>query len=441
MENNLPIKSISELYLHSDSADVHFKCQSENVPAHKAILSIASPVFKETFFGPMKSGEIIDINDDYITASAFAEFLQFFYRPKVTLTMENIESVCRLADRYVMADCLNVCAKFLERNLTDENIIWAYQLSITTNNKQLKQFCEKVIQVFLEDDFKSICLVDLIDCNRDVVRSFLQMNYLPCRELDLFNVSIAWAKTYCQRNGLDENNLNNVRNQLGDCLHFIRFGAMSTDEIDAILSNQQNEMLFTSNELKDLLCIKNVQHFESKIFNHTPRSPPTFQWNGNKELSLCERVDGPNWDLECRESTWFSTNIPVLLGKITSAFFQKHNITDYEGEIDTTLSLIEYNDQSFAADVPFRVLWQRKVTFFNRTQKIIALDSPILIRPGKMYEIRIELTSNTNEYEYRGGFWISEFKLDEEVTIKSYQSPLNKEGKCGLVRDLDFNRF
>lgn len=79
--NNL----LSNMYLKSDFADVKFTFPNDNcceeVPAHKAILATASPVFGAMFYGALKEHDVVSIADS--TANAFKEFLQFIYRPKV----------------------------------------------------------------------------------------------------------------------------------------------------------------------------------------------------------------------------------------------------------------------------------------------------------------------------------------------------------------------
>lgn len=147
-ENAFAIKSISKMYLKSDLADVHFEFPndslftflSEKVPAHKVILASASPVFEAMFFGPLKEANVVKIIDS--NASAFKEFLQFCYLPEVTLTIENIEGVHRLADKYDMLDGFNSCAPSIQRYFTIGNPIIGYQLAIPLNNSELKRFFE-----------------------------------------------------------------------------------------------------------------------------------------------------------------------------------------------------------------------------------------------------------------------------------------------------------
>lgn len=446
LENKFFTKPISELYLNSDIGDVHFEflIETEQVPAHKFILAIGSPVFRAMFFGPMKKeDEVVKINEINVSVSAFKEFLQFFYLPEVALTMENIETVSRLADEYGMIDCLGICSTFFESQWTDENLIWAYQLSITSNNKQLKRFCERQIEVFPNDDFKSICLVDMLDCDQDTVKNILQLESLPCSEMDLLNASIAWAKSRCIENELDENDSVNLKKQLGDCLRSIRFGAMRKEEINLILSNEQYNCLFTSDELTNLICMKNVRIRESMLFEYKPRSPPALEWKKEKALTCKFRsVRGPfsgtREKIQCQESTWFSANDRVLLGEVGFIMFFRKDEPIRHGDIDCTVTVFEHNGGTSATEV----LYTKPFSFSTGVLKSISFEPPIIIQPRKMYEIRFDAISNMNEYYHTSSEFKWEYKLDEEVTIKLHPEQSDERSSFrGLIYEFYFNRI
>lgn len=111
LKNDRVQKKIGQMYLNTRMADVHFVFGAdtesrEEVPAHKIILSLQNDVFDAMFFGPLKVDAKVPI--DHTSASAFKDFLQFFYKSQVTLTSENVDKVLDLCKMYEMNDCLNV---------------------------------------------------------------------------------------------------------------------------------------------------------------------------------------------------------------------------------------------------------------------------------------------------------------------------------------------
>lgn len=105
-----------------------------------------------------------------------------------------------------------------------------------------------------------------------------------------------WVNFACQQSGIDGNNPVNLKNQLGNCFQLIRFGAMDGNELTTILSNELYDQLFTREELKDVL------------------------------LSSYHLHPSQNYKLKQPESTWFSTNEPILLNNTKHRLSEKIRI-------------------------------------------------------------------------------------------------------------------
>lgn len=265
-------ETISKMYLESDLADVHFTFpndddQTTKVPAHKVILASASPVFKAMFYGLLKEGDTVEITDS--NANAFMEFLSIIYLPDVRITIGNIKEIVRLADKYDILECFN--ATTIESQLTNENMVYGYQLAISLKNSQLKEFCEKRIRKFTKDVLQSELFPH---CSREVLENILQLNALDCSEAELFRACIFWATLQCQKNGLAEPNSVDLKNQLGESTGFylIRFGAMGDKEIGEILTDEVYKSLFAQNEAVEIIQIKRDNQFKPQIFEYVPRS-------------------------------------------------------------------------------------------------------------------------------------------------------------------------
>lgn len=417
LKNNFIASSISDLYLQPDLADVNFEFQIDDktikVPAHKCILAGASKVFRAMFFGPLKEGEIVRVND--ADPSAFKEFLQFFYLPEIEITMENIEAVVLLADKYDMPKYVNTCTEFLERQLTKDTIIWGYQLALSLDNEKLKQFCEMEIETHSKDVFKSDTF---LRCDKAVVENILKFNSLHCREIDLFEACIEWAETCCARDGLDQNNSENVRKQLGEFLHSIRFASMTVEEIGMITSKERYEALFSREELRDIRGMKTVENFQPNIFKQTKRA---LKWNGNHDL-VCDLIlstsTGSTYYINNRESTWLSTNVPVILGGIEL-------IQIFGSSFSSNITIVEYSDHTFVANQATKVLYS--AAYFFSTDASIKLNEPIVVQPKKLYEIQMNsLEPFGSPYHY--SMWTSEVKLAKGVIIRLHQHPSERRG-------------
>lgn len=428
LPNNFLGTSIPKLYLDSDSADVHFKFPNDGktmVPAHKAILGIDNSVFNAMFFGPMKEKNVVEIVD--ATVSAFKEFLQFFYLASVTLTMENIEEVVRLADKYDMPKCLDSCAIFLRDQLTNDNMIDGYQLAILMNNQPLIEFCEGKIEMFTKNNLKS---GTFLRCDKAVLERILKFDRLNCKEYDLFIACIEWAKSSCRVNGLDENELANLKDQLGDCFYLIRFETMEMKEIAMILANKRHRHLFSQDEQAEFICMKLDGNFESETFMKTQRPKRTWVWN--REAVLTCALEEYKWiHTYCQESTWFSVNVPLMLGEIIS-------VGIYAIRISSRIFIVEHTDES-------NVICMMDICMnLTPIQNYIKVPRPIAIHPNKVYEIRFELPLDpAGIYEHcthrKMVHQLNEDGDDEEEVIKITFHDRGDER--GLVSCLYFNRI
>lgn len=195
LANSSASEATTKLYLNDKLADVRFIFKTDDevemvpmVPANKALLAALSPVFDTMFFGELKEGgdvEIVDADTD-----GFKEFLQFFYLDKVTLTLRNIETVARLADKYDVLNYVKTCSAFLESQLEWENMCWGYQWAIFLKDRALIELCEYIIirmpkKIFATETFQR--------CERDTLKHILELD-LTCVEVDVFKACLAWAR-------------------------------------------------------------------------------------------------------------------------------------------------------------------------------------------------------------------------------------------------------
>lgn len=144
------------LYLNSEYADVYFTFESSDkrVPAHKNILSAVSPVFKAELYNNPEKSEV-KIEDENINEDVFKVFLQFFYLKEANLTMEYIQHVIYLAQKYQHDECKEVCSTFLIDNLTNKDLCLGYQLAMHYNLKDLEEFCQREICINAKEVFES----------------------------------------------------------------------------------------------------------------------------------------------------------------------------------------------------------------------------------------------------------------------------------------------
>lgn len=260
-------KIIGAWYLNADQADVHFIIKLKDktvveVPAHLNVLTTGSDVFKKMFNESWKEKSEVVIVD--ATASAFKEFLQFFYLDKIELTMQNIAEVMNLGEKYNIGGCSTVCANFLEANLTVENVCAAYGLAILFEQKDLHEACEYKIVAMTPDIVKT---PGFIDSKSNVLAHILKLVCLNCSEVDLFEAYMDWVKAAAKSDTLTEEA---VHTHLGEAFFNFRFGAMSIETFAKLMP--EYKQVFTKDEYADIIQMIGNKDFQSNIFCNVRQS-------------------------------------------------------------------------------------------------------------------------------------------------------------------------
>lgn len=431
LKNTFASEFLLKLYLNPDFADVHFEFivenQSVKLPAHKNILSESSSVFREM----IKEKDVIEVVDAHV--DVFKVFLQLIYSPKVNLAMETIEGVVKLALKYKMLDRLNSCVDFFESELTSQNMIWGYQLAMSLNNEKLIKFCEGEIQFLSSEHFKSDIF---LHCDRAVLKNILELDVLyRVSAAELFEACIKWAKLSCEANGLNEADSKNLKRQLGDCFYSMRFAWMTPKEVATIIANDLYHGLFERKEMREL-CHLLDEGFKSRLFQNRREIPRWDDW----DVLTCnrEKIDGAQYILQDKESTWFSTNEALLLRGITLVGFCISRSVGSWTDAKFDMKIVEYGNQTFEMPNVHKIYYSGTVSSRGQDGARVSFEQPIFIDPKQLYEIRLKPFS-PRELRYDCDL-SSKVKLDEKLTVKFHVGPSDGNRRSGLVRSLEFKR-
>lgn len=421
--------TLKKFYLNTDLADVHFVLSSEDhferVPAHKMLLAFGSDVFKAMFYGDLKEGEEVQIID--ASATAFKEFLQFFYLSSFKISVENVYEVLNLGRKYQVVACVSTCEAFLIDSLSTDNVCSIYGLAIHFDLDDLKGLCETKIVADTETVLQSI---GFLECDRSVLGHILKLDAFSCAEMNVFHASVAWARAKAQRN---EASSEMIRYYLGDLFHDIRFGSMTIQEFSTLLPSYGN--LFTIDEYQEIIRINASTQFRSELFNQNPRQA---KWNKDAALECIRASSGsgsllPN--VFCHldtVSSIFSTSKPFLLGEFVHVEMKLGRSTILPSEITIT-----------RMDKRMSVLIYKKAILVRSGQnRVIRLAESVVIKPGFKYKVQLKRFSNWCCDEYKIEMLKKELEIGPEFTIFFHDdAESNCEASNGLITALRINRI
>ncbi len=230
------------LFNSSTLSDVKFVVQasqkngeSAEIPAHKFLLSICSPVFFAMFCGEMaETKEHINLPDcEY---EVMLELLRYIYTDEVCLNGNNVMQVLYLAEKYMIPCLTDECTEYLGKNLDLSNVFCVLQHAQQFENKNLLFCCWDLIDNETEEALKSS---EFLSVERSFLNQLVERNTLSIREVELFKAVDCWANEECKRQQLNANG--SIKRQvLGEeIVKKIRFPIMKENEFkDVVLPSQ-----------------------------------------------------------------------------------------------------------------------------------------------------------------------------------------------------------
>lgn len=375
--NRISTVAMEKLYLDNDSADVYFifgdGSNDERIPAHKAILSATNDAFRAMFYGDLRESGDIKIED--ASADAFKEFLQFFYRGTVKLTMDHIQDVAYLVKKYLIPQCLRICEQFLLDSMKIDNVCFSYGLASRFDLSDLTEKCDELFTQQTDAVFQT---VGFLECDKSILDHILKLQMLSCSELQVFIASMAWVKA---ASGQQKVSKPIIMKHLGKSFLDIRFGAMTIEQFSTLLSTHPD--LFTIDEYQEIVQMIANNDYNSPTFQREPRQ---IKWNRNKMI-LCSRTQNnsqtTSYNFNMIETTTFSASHAILLGEIACA---KICVPSNDKRQPIEMLIIE---NAVENQIP-RILRHQHVMLQNGSGQIITLEKPLLVKPHLFYEIQFK---------------------------------------------------
>ncbi len=210
-------------------SDVHFMVgkgpHTQQIPAHKFVLSIGSAVFDAMFNGGMATtSEEVELPD--VEPAAFLALLRFLYSDEVQIGPETVMTTLYTAKKYAVPALERACVDFLKRNLSSDNAFMLLTQARLFDEPQLAALCLETID---KNTTEALAAEGFTDIDLDTLCVVLERDTLGIRECKMFSSVCRWADSECLRQSLHISS-DNKRVVLGRALGLIRFPLMTVEE-------------------------------------------------------------------------------------------------------------------------------------------------------------------------------------------------------------------
>ena len=172
--------------------------ESKNIPAHKFVLAVSSPVFCAMFYGELaETKDSVEISDcEY---ESLLELFRFIYSDEANLTPDNVMQLMYLAKKYLLPSLAEKCSAYLQENLDASNVFTVLPDVQKYEERDLLDHCWKVIEKETEEAVKSDGFVTI---ERSVVEEMVEKDTLNIKEVELCKAVDRWAEKECEKQGL-----------------------------------------------------------------------------------------------------------------------------------------------------------------------------------------------------------------------------------------------
>ena len=215
----------------SSNSESESRKSQKNIPAHKFVLAISSPVFYAMFYGEMaETASTIELPDcDY---ESLLELFRYLYSDEVNLTGSNVMQVLYLAKKYLVPSLADKCTGYLRKHLEASNAFSILPQAQKFEDKDLEKRCWNVIESHTEE---AVTSDDFVTLERSIVESVVKRERLNVKEVDLFKAVDRWATKEMERQGLTPDGEVKRRVLGEEIVNAIRFPVMSYNEFASVV--------------------------------------------------------------------------------------------------------------------------------------------------------------------------------------------------------------
>ena len=186
------LHKLNELRETNILCDTTVRAQGQDFPAHKCVLSAASPYFRAKFTSQLQENEsnLVELSEEKSTT--ISDVLKFIYTGKASIDSSNAQDLLMIADYLIIPSLKSKASNFLESSLNASNCLALESLASRYNCESLKQAAvafklENFVAVAKSEDFRAL---DSKDVKELISKDAINVS----DEEEVYQAVIAWVK-------------------------------------------------------------------------------------------------------------------------------------------------------------------------------------------------------------------------------------------------------
>ncbi|XP_060602233.1 BTB/POZ domain-containing protein 6-like [Ruditapes philippinarum] len=348
--------------------------KEEIIMAHRFILASRSPVFFTMFCGSLpETNQTVDVLD--IEPAIFLDLLRFIYTEECCVDENNVMALIYCSKKYELERLNEACQKFLNINMSCDNVFTILQHAIEFHEDGLEKRCLKFVMQNAETVLKSDGLSTI---SKEVLKKIIESDELCANELNVYDACKSWAIAQCNsKTDQQKPSWEELRRELGDLIYSVRFATMP---FQTFAENVAIEDILTPEE--KVYVFQTIAGIVNS--NICPPFHTILRKRAKTEIVELQRFGqnrGKGWCYSGNPDVLnFQVSIPCKL--LGLSLFAPNSIGSLEGKVSLQNSTSEMTSKD-----NLKIMYEK-----SKFSELVLFDKPVDIKPGTEYTIRTFLT-------------------------------------------------
>ena len=186
------LHKLDELRETNILCDTAIRAEGQEFPAHKCVLSAASPYFRAKFTSQLQENESNLVELQEVKSTTIGDVLKFVYTGEASIDSSNAQDLLMIADYLIIPSLKSKASVFLESSLNVSNCLTLESFASRYNCESLKQAAvafkiENFVAVAKSKDFRAL---DAENIKELICKDELNVS----DEEEVYQAVIAWVK-------------------------------------------------------------------------------------------------------------------------------------------------------------------------------------------------------------------------------------------------------
>jgi len=186
------LHKLNELRETNILCDTTIRTQGQDFPAHKCVLSAASPYFRTKFTSRLQENEsnLVELQEE--KSATIGDVLRFIYTGKASIDSSNAQDLLMIADYLIIQSLKSKASDFLQSSVDASNCLALESLASRYNCESLKQAAvackfENFVAVVKSEEFRAL---DIENIKELICKDEINVS----DEEEVYQAVIAWVK-------------------------------------------------------------------------------------------------------------------------------------------------------------------------------------------------------------------------------------------------------